>query len=148
MEGQHLPLENRQHLLPEWISVVGNSSGALIRLCREKIQKPKINHYNASYDLLISVNSTLLFIRPSRRACQVGAFVIAVLVQLLHSSLRETASAFPARWSLSLTAKEEGAFFLPSLPRVALVMDRCSEYLWNGLCSYRFLIRKGMCTSQ
>ena len=39
--------------------------------------------------------------------------VIAVLVQLLHSSPRGATLAFPARWSLSLTAKEEGAFFLP-----------------------------------
>ena len=51
-QGQRLLLENHQRLLPEWISMVDDSSGALFHLCKEKkIQIPKINHDRRSYDL-------------------------------------------------------------------------------------------------
>lgn len=46
--------------------------------------------------------------------------VISDLVQLLHSLLCGAASTFPARWSLLLTPKEEGALFLSSLPLAVL----------------------------
>lgn len=118
---EHLPLEKHQHMWPECISVVGDSAGALFHLWSEKkIRKPKISRYYRSYDAFVGANSAHLWSRPGRRACtlpEVGA---------CRFCAGTTAPPITPWSSVSVPRQMAlGTYPSPSLPPVALAMDRC-----------------------